>query len=156
MSYFRKRNGRSLSGISSQPPGMRVSTSALGQLLGVDPVVLDATGAPRQPAAWPQRAIRNMTVAQVPVVGMGGISSQPPGPRVSEAALGIFGDAPDGAAKLVDPIDDLRAKVADMLARQKAESDARKFALIIGAAGALFAAARLGIVAIPLIRKKRS
>lgn len=53
-----------------------------------------------------------------------------------------------------DPIDQVLANTNAIITQQKAEAHARKIALIIAGASALFAAARLGIVAFPLIRKK--
>ena len=47
------------------------------------------------------------------------------------------------------------AKLDQLLSLQKAEDAKRKLALLIGGAGALFAAARLGIVALPLVKAAR-
>lgn len=44
----------------------------------------------------------------------------------------------------------------EMLALQKEQERKRRFALALGAAGALLAAARLGIVAVPLIKARRA
>lgn len=46
--------------------------------------------------------------------------------------------------------------VAQVLELQREEKRARKWALIIGGIGAVFAAARLGIIAIPIIKAKRT
>lgn len=56
---------------------------------------------------------------------------------------------------IVDPLTEIRANTQEILARQKKEADDRRIALIIGGVSALFAAAKLGILAIPLIRAKR-
>jgi hypothetical protein len=45
---------------------------------------------------------------------------------------------------------------AAIAAAQKADAEKRRWYVIFGAAGALFAAARLGIVAIPFIKERRA
>lgn len=55
---------------------------------------------------------------------------------------------------VADPIAEIRAMTAEILKRQKEEEHARKLALIVAGASALFAAAKLGIIAIPLIRSR--
>lgn len=50
---------------------------------------------------------------------------------------------------------EMQKQVAEVIRRQKAEDRGRRLTLIIGGIGALFAAARLGIIAIPLIRERR-
>lgn len=55
---------------------------------------------------------------------------------------------------VVDPITEIRSMTAEILKRQKEEENARKIAMMIAGASALFAAAKLGIIAIPLIRSR--
>lgn len=55
---------------------------------------------------------------------------------------------------VVDPTTEIVTNTRKILEIQKQEAANRKFALIIAGASALFAAAKLGLVAIPLIRKK--
>lgn len=128
MSYIRPGR-RALSGVSSQPPGTRVASIALA-----------------------------------------GVTSQPSGGRVSSIALSgtrttlgprgrgmglAFGDDITSPG-IVDPLTEIRATTKEILERQKKEAADRRIALIIGGASALFAAAKLGILAIPLIRAKRT
>jgi len=46
--------------------------------------------------------------------------------------------------------------VADIQRRQKEEESRRRWTLLLGGIGALFAAVKLGIVVIPTIRKRRA
>lgn len=62
----------------------------------------------------------------------------------------------DPLSLLLEQQQAMRAQVDEVLERQKEEERNRKLALIVGGLGALFAAARLGVVAIPLIRRRRS
>jgi hypothetical protein len=55
---------------------------------------------------------------------------------------------------VVDPIEEIRATTAETLRRVKEDQDARRIALIIAGASALFAAAKLGLIAIPLIKSR--
>lgn len=48
----------------------------------------------------------------------------------------------------------LGARTAEILQRQKDEEDRRKWTLLFTIGGALFAAVRLGIIAIPHLRKR--
>lgn len=50
---------------------------------------------------------------------------------------------------------ELLTRTAEIVARQQKEERSRKLTLIIGGLGALFAAARLGVIAIPLIQERR-
>jgi hypothetical protein len=52
--------------------------------------------------------------------------------------------------------EELNARFDQILKNQKTEANNRKFALAIGAIGALIAAARLGIVAIPMVKAARA
>lgn len=51
--------------------------------------------------------------------------------------------------------DEVRAALAAIRAEQEAERKRRRITIAVGAASALFAAARLGIVAIPFIKERR-
>lgn len=73
-------------------------------------------------------------------------------PRLPVSRLG-FGDDIEKPT-VADPIDEIRATTLEILKRQKAESESRKIGWIIAGASALFAAAKLGLVAIPLIRSR--
>lgn len=55
---------------------------------------------------------------------------------------------------VTDPLVEIRANTAEILRRVKEEQEARKIALIIAGASALFAAAKLGFIAIPLIKSR--
>lgn len=59
------------------------------------------------------------------------------------------------APTVTDPIEEIRTNVAELIKRAREDAENRKIALIIGGVSALFAAAKLGLVAIPLIRKSR-
>lgn len=49
----------------------------------------------------------------------------------------------------------LKAQIQKMMELQRAEEHSRRVALFIGAAGALFAAVRLGVIALPKIQQRR-
>jgi hypothetical protein len=51
--------------------------------------------------------------------------------------------------------DDVIVKLDEIITRQKADASNRKIALYIAAASAVFAAAKLGVIAIPHIRRLR-
>lgn len=64
-----------------------------------------------------------------------------------------YGASASGSA--VADIQSLQRRLDELLVRQAREEQLRKWSLIIGAAAALFAAGRLGIAAIPFVRRKR-
>ena len=49
----------------------------------------------------------------------------------------------------------LLANQAEILKRQKDEESRRRWTILLTAGGALFAALRLGIIALPLVKKRR-
>jgi hypothetical protein len=65
---------------------------------------------------------------------------------MSYRAVGASNTVPESPEEKIDLI----------LRLQQEEARKRKFALLLGAVGALFAAARLGIVAVPLIHAARA
>jgi hypothetical protein len=118
----RGRGPTTLSGVSSQPPGRRVSTRALVQ--------------------------------------MAGVSSQPPGRRVRlpvASKFGIQGTLGD-TQTVVDPtiaaadLATLKVRTDAILARLDEDARTRKVALVIAGVSALFAAVKLGFIAIPALR----
>lgn len=52
--------------------------------------------------------------------------------------------------------EDAESKLDIIIANQAEQDRKRRFALALGAIGALFAAARLGIVAVPLVKAARA
>lgn len=123
-----------MSGVSSQPPGSPIYYAMTG--LG------GTARRKRVPVARP----------------MSGLSSQPPGAPVHFALMGMFGD--DGLSILTPTVEDPAVaqsasdKLDEILRRQKEEQRARKLAQLVAIAGSLFAAVRLGIIAVPHIRKR--
>lgn len=154
--YVRRRNGRALAGVSSQPYGPRVyqQTVPLGMAVIGTPI-----GVLKKIAVPPKKRTVTMPVAR----SMSGVSSQPYGPRVYQQTvpLGIFGDTDTSILEptIEDPITknlDVSAKVDEVLRRQADEIKARKISQLVAIGGALFAAARLGIIWLPLIKKRIS
>lgn len=60
-----------------------------------------------------------------------------------------------GMGQEPDQLAVIQQQTAEILARQKRESRNRRIAIGISAAAALFAAARLGIIAMPVIKARR-
>lgn len=55
---------------------------------------------------------------------------------------------------VTDPLAEIRTNTIKLLALQEEEARSRRLALYVAAASALFAAAKLGIIAIPHIRSR--
>lgn len=105
-----------MAGISSQPYGPRISDRAVGRSLG-------------------------------------GVSSQPPGRRIffqlgDDIAVPIVEDPATKAMAVIT------ARTETILKLQKEEIERRRIAMIVTAAGAVFAFARLGIIAFPHLKKR--
>lgn len=62
-------------------------------------------------------------------------------------------DAPETDAAILQRLD---TRTAEIVQRQKEEESRRKWTLLITLGGALFAFVRLGIIAIPHIRRRRA
>lgn len=176
MSYFRK--GLSgLAGVQSQPPGKRVSRGALGGIQSrpaggrVSRSALGAatpeftllgstTPAPLPPLPPPSRVMsaRGRTgphwYRQLAGTTLGGttLGADPaPGDTLSVPTL----SEPGGAIDTRDPITRIDQNVARLVEAEADEAKRRKLALILTGIGVVFTAAKLGIIAIPYIRKSR-
>ena len=162
--YTRRRHRRvrtAMSGVSSQPAGARISMHALSGLpeytggVGAQILVRDPPPPPPPPKPPPRtlRAARaRLSVARS---AMSGVSSQPPGARIY-FSLGDDITKPTVADPATDPVTlaVIAERTAEILRRQAEEDKRRKLAMIVTAIGAVFAAARLGIIAIPHIRRR--
>ena len=73
---------------------------------------------------------------------------------VNVRALGD--DKPVVPVVAADPIVRIEAATAEILERQRRDADARKLTTLVAIASALFAAVRLGIIAVPAIRRRRA
>lgn len=51
-------------------------------------------------------------------------------------------------------LESVQAQTSEILARQKADATSRRWATIFAVAGALFAAIKLGVIAIPHLRRR--
>lgn len=131
-----------LGGVSSQPSGARVAT-AMG-LAVVGPAIGVVRGAAMPPKPVKRAALNFSRVTQS--YAMGGIFGDDE-PSILDP---IVSDTPPPAAPPVT----LEQKVDDILARQKEEQRARKLSQLVAIGGALFAAARLGIIALPMIKSR--
>ena len=154
MSYSRRYRGRrALSGVQSQPSGGRISRVA--ESLG-DLVEYGLTGGqtPPPPPPPPSR-----------VMAMRGRV----GPHWYRQMQGVAGtslgaDDPTGhtlaVPTLSEPAGDVMQRidqnVTSLVAAEAEEAKRRKITLALSIIGAVFAAAKLGIIAIPHIKKMRA
>jgi len=145
MSALRRRYAkrRALSGVSSQPYGPRVyyALAPLGATATEYGISSVATLKPPPPPPPPPRLRNGRRL--VPVARtLGGIFGDTE-PSILEPTV----EDRTGDATLTDKIDHI-------LAIAKDEQRARKLAQLIAIGGAIFAAARLGVIAFPLIHAK--
>jgi hypothetical protein len=143
VSYFRK----ALSGLQSQPMGGRVATAAMGDIAewGTTAGTVRPTPPPPSAIMRYRGRVGPRWYRQLQGTTLG--ADEPDGNTLSVPTL------PEPQGAVVERID---RNVTSLVAAEAEESKRRKISLVIAGVGLLFAAAKLGIIAIPHIRKMRS
>lgn len=138
MSYFR----RGLSGIQSQPPGGRVHHGALGA--SVNEYTITAPPPPPSRVMAARGRVGPRWYRQLQGTSLG--ADDPTGNTLATPTL----SEPDGT--VIRRIDQ---NVVSLVASEAAEDKRRKLTTILTGLGLVFAAAKLGFIAIPHLRKSR-
>lgn len=142
MSYFR----RALSGVQSQPPGGRVSKAALGDIPEWGTTVGQTVPPPsRVMAARGRVGPRWYRQLQGTTLG----ADEPTGNTLAVPTL----PEPKGDVDVIRHIDENLAKIS---AAQDEDAKRRRIGNVLAGVGLAFAAIKLGIIAIPALRRRSS